>query len=216
MTASVPSRIALATSATSARVGRDEVTIESSICVAVIDGRAMRAGQGEQALLDHRHLLDGHLDAQVAARDHHAVGDLEDLLGALDALRLLDLGDERHARVLAHEEDVLGPAHEAQRDEVDADLLAGAQVLEVLLGHGGEDVERAGDVQALARGDDAADLDLGVELAVAGAHRDRAQAHRAVGEVEDLARLDGVGEAVPGDRHPPRVARPGCRCRRRR
>ena len=40
MTASVPSRIALATSATSARVGREEVIIESSICVAVIDGRA--------------------------------------------------------------------------------------------------------------------------------------------------------------------------------
>src|SRR4051794_25702302 len=40
MMASVPSRIALATSATSARVGRDDVTIESSICVAVITGRA--------------------------------------------------------------------------------------------------------------------------------------------------------------------------------
>ena len=34
--------------------------------------------------------------------------------------------------------DVLGAAHERQRDEVDADLLAGAQVLEVLLGHGGQ------------------------------------------------------------------------------
>src|SRR5215218_5834981 len=40
ITASVPSRIALATSATSARVGREEATIESSICVAVIEGRA--------------------------------------------------------------------------------------------------------------------------------------------------------------------------------
>ena len=40
ITASVPSRIAFATSVTSARVGRDDVTIESSICVAVIAGRA--------------------------------------------------------------------------------------------------------------------------------------------------------------------------------
>ena len=40
ITASVPSRIALATSVTSARVGRDERTIESSIWVAVIEGRA--------------------------------------------------------------------------------------------------------------------------------------------------------------------------------
>ena len=42
ITASVPSRIALATSATSARVGRGELTIESSIWVAVIEGRASR------------------------------------------------------------------------------------------------------------------------------------------------------------------------------
>ena len=40
ITASVPSRIALATSATSARVGRLECTIESSICVAVMEGLA--------------------------------------------------------------------------------------------------------------------------------------------------------------------------------
>ena len=42
ITASEPSRIALATSATSARVGRLEWIIELSICVAVIDGRAKR------------------------------------------------------------------------------------------------------------------------------------------------------------------------------
>ena len=38
MTASVPWKIALATSETSARVGRGEATIEASIWVAVIDG----------------------------------------------------------------------------------------------------------------------------------------------------------------------------------
>ena len=41
----------------------------------------------------------------------------------------------------------------------------GAQVLEVLLGHGRELVGGPGDVEALARGDDAAELDLAVELA---------------------------------------------------
>ena len=65
--------------------------------------------------------------------------------------------------------DVLGAAHERQRDEVDADLLAGAQVLEVLLGHGRQRGGLARDVEALARGDGAADLDHGVDLAVAGA-----------------------------------------------
>ena len=67
---------------------------QCSACrVAVIDGRAMGHGQGEQALLDHRHLLDGRLRRARPSRS----GDLEDLLGALDALRLLDLGDQRGA-----------------------------------------------------------------------------------------------------------------------
>ena len=164
MTASVPSRIALATSATSARVGRVEATIESSICVAVIDGPRELAGLREQVLLDDRHELDRQLDAEVAARDHDAVGGADDLLHAVDGLRLLDLRDERQARVLAHELDVLRAAHERQRDEVDADLLAGREVREVLLGDRRDLLERAGDVEALARGDRAADLDLGVDL----------------------------------------------------
>ena len=84
----------MATSATSARVGREEVTIESSICVAVIDGRA-RFRRGEQLLLHDRHALDRELDAEVAAGDHHAVGGADDLIGALDRLGLLHLGDQR-------------------------------------------------------------------------------------------------------------------------
>ena len=40
------------------------------------------------------------------------------------------------------------------------------EVVEVLLGHGGQLLGRARDVQALARGDDAAELDVAVELAV--------------------------------------------------
>ena len=39
MTALVPSSTAFATSVTSARVGVDAVTIDSSICVAVMTGR---------------------------------------------------------------------------------------------------------------------------------------------------------------------------------
>ena len=58
MTASVPSRIALATSVTSARVGREEATIESSICVAVITGRARAPAQRDDLLLHDRDFLD--------------------------------------------------------------------------------------------------------------------------------------------------------------
>ena len=165
------------------------------------------AAEPQQPLLDHRHLLDRQLDPEVSARDHDAVGDADDVLGARDRLRLLDLRDQRDPRVLADVEDVLGAADEAQRHEVDADLDAGAQVLEVLLGHRWQLVGGAGDVEALARCDDAAELDLAVEFARVGARRQHAQAHRAVGEVDGCARLQRGRETGPADRHALGVAR---------
>ena len=54
--------------------GASCATIESSICVAVITGCPSAPAQPDDLLLDDRHLLDAHLDAEVAARDHHAVG----------------------------------------------------------------------------------------------------------------------------------------------
>jgi hypothetical protein len=178
------------------------VTIESSICVAVMDGPGQAPGELEQVLLHHGHLRDGQLDAQVAAGDHHAVRHAEDLLGVVDALRLLDLGDERRARVLADEQDVLRGADEAQRDHVDADLDAGLEVLDVLLGHGRQLRRRARDVQALPRGDGPADLDLRVELARVGADRGGAQADAPVGQVEHLAGGERPHEPGPGHRDP--------------
>ena len=160
----------MATSATSARVGREELTIESSIWVAVIEGRASQPGELEQLLLHDRHPRDRQLDPEVAARHHHAVGRPDDLLGALHRLGLLHLGDQRQAGVLADIFDVLGGLHERQRDHVDADRLAVAQQVQVLLGHRRQRRDGPGDVQALARGDRAADLDLEVDLVVARAH----------------------------------------------
>ena len=46
-----------------------------------------------------------------------------------------------------------------------------------------------------------------VDLALAGAHRDDPQPHRAVGQVQDRALLDRVGQTGPGDAHLVRVAR---------
>ena len=161
----------MATSATSARVGREEATIESSICVAVIDGRASAPASAITCFWTIGTSSIAQLDAEVAARDHHAVRGAHDLLGALDRLRLLDLRDQRQARVAADELDVLGAAHERQRDEVDADPLADGEVLEVLLRDGGQRRGLAGDVEALARGDRAADLDDRVDLARLAARR---------------------------------------------
>ena len=69
----------------------------------------------------------------------------------------------------------------------------------------GQRGQRAGHVQPLARGHGAAQLDLGVHLA-AVADGGHPQAHRAVGQVDHVAGLDGLGQLRPGDRHPPGVA----------
>ena len=193
ITASVPSRIALATSATSARVGRDEWTIESSIWVAVIDGRASWPASASRRFWTIGTSSMRHLDAEVAARDHHAVGGLDDLLGALDRLRLLDLGDQRQARVLAHARDVLGAAHERERDEVDADRLAEASMLEVLLGHARAGCAISPGMFRPWREATAPPISTSASISPSPARDlDDAQAHRAVGEVEDVARLDGA------------------------
>ena len=72
ITASVPSRTALKTSLASARVGRLDCSMLLSICVAVITGPVRPVARRDDPLLDRRHPLHVHLDAQVAARHHHA------------------------------------------------------------------------------------------------------------------------------------------------
>src|ERR1700681_1863557 len=120
MIASAPSKTAVATSETSARVGTGAVIIDSSICVATTTGlparRAARvicfwmpgsfssgistprspraciraaACGASQVLLDAGPLLERHLAAEVAARDHQRVGVFDDRGEALDRLRLL-------------------------------------------------------------------------------------------------------------------------------
>jgi len=67
-----------------------------------------------QPLLDQRHLLEGQLDAEVAAGHHHRVGSAEDALQVVERRRLFDLGHELHRRrhQAAQLRHVLGAAHE--------------------------------------------------------------------------------------------------------
>jgi len=174
----------LATSVTSARVGRGEFTIESSICVAVITGRASSPAIAITRFWTIGTSSSGSSTPRSPARDHHAVGGAHDLLGPLDRLRLLDLRDQRQSRPRAHHLNVLRPPHERQGDHVHADLLAEGQHVQVALGHGGEVVQLAGHVDALTRRDGAARLDDRVELAVA--HSADRQPHRAVGQEDVL------------------------------
>ena len=64
-------------------------------------GLAGHQRRANQVLLRERHLLEGQLHAEVAARDHDAVGDLEDLIDVLERRLCLDLG---------HDADVVGEA----------------------------------------------------------------------------------------------------------
>ena len=135
------------------------------------------AGQPQQPLLHHRHVLDRQLDSKVAAGHHDRVADSDDVLGAGHGLRLLDLCDQRHARVLAQLGHLFRLADEAQRDHVNADLNSRREVGEVFFGDRRQLVGRAGDVQPLARDDDSPKLDFAVELKIVGPPVIDAQSH---------------------------------------
>ena len=68
----------------------------------------------DQPLLHERHLLEGKLDPEIPARDHHRVRRRHDALEVIERRRLLDLGDELDR--VGHEPpqllDVLRPSHE--------------------------------------------------------------------------------------------------------
>ena len=73
MTASAPSKTAVATSDTSARVGTGAVIMLSSICVATTTGLPSAPRQARDPLLHAGHRLERHLHAEIAARDHDRV-----------------------------------------------------------------------------------------------------------------------------------------------
>ena len=169
----------MATSATSARVGREEATIESSICVAVMTGRAMEPAQAmtrfwTSGTSSMRSSMPRSPRATIRQSEARTMSSMRSTACGFSILAISGSRVCWRSAV-----DLLGAPHEAQRDQVDADPLARPQVGEVLLGDGGEVGDLAGEVEALAGGDGAADLDQGVELAArrAGPRR-RAGARR--------------------------------------
>ena len=95
MTASVPSKTALATSEASALVGRRCWVIDSNICVAVITSRRRRFGFGDDTLLKDGHRFRAHFHAEVAARDHDAVRLFQNRIQAGDRLGPFNFCDDR-------------------------------------------------------------------------------------------------------------------------
>ena len=99
-------------------------------------------------------------DAKVAARDHHRVGQLEDLVQPLDRLRLLDLGQQ--GRLVVDQRpclcDVLRPLDEGQGDIIGALVQREGKILSVLLGQRRDRDQHARDIDALVVADLAADF----------------------------------------------------------
>ena len=191
---------ALATSLTSARVGRG----------LRIDGvEHLRGGDdrlvGGVALADHfllrvRHLLGRDLDAEVAAGDHAAGGVGQDVVEVLDAEGTLDLRIDRDVVAavlvadLADLLDALAVADEGGGDRVDADLATEDDVLAVAVSHRGEGDVDAGDVDTLALAQVAGVGEGAVDVgAVDGVDVELKQA---IVDQDAVARLDLVGEVL--------------------
>ena len=129
-----------------------------------------------------------HLHAHVTAGDHDTVGVLEDLLEVLDALGVLDLGQDADVvaavvvQIVAHGDDVIGGAHEGGGDIVYVHLHAEAEVGHIPLVEVGEIQVDTGDIDALTVGN--------------GAARDHGADHVGVGQL-----LDGQLQTAVVDQH---------------
>ena len=157
----------------------------------------------DQMLLDGGDLGVVDLDAHIAAGDHDAVGHGQDLVDVVDALTVLDLGDDAHRAVVfvqqvADLHDVLRVARKAGRDQVKALLDAKQDVVAVALAHVRHRKMHAGHVDALLGLDDAVVLhgaqDVGVGDLV------DVQFDQTVVQHDAAARLHVMGQVFVGDR----------------
>ena len=121
MIASAPSKTAVATSETSARVGTARLDHRFEHLRRDHHRLAGAAGGAGDALLDAGDPLERQLDAEIAARHHQRIGEVDDRVEPLDRLRLLDLGHHRGAAAgdLLDLGEVLGALDEGKRDPVD-------------------------------------------------------------------------------------------------
>ena len=139
ITASAPSKTALATSETSARVGRRSETIESSMWVATITGLAACRHRSMARFCTKRNLLQRHLHTEVTAGHHQSVERADDRRQVRNRLGFLEFRHDRHPLAdLVHdgvrELDLLGSPDERHGDHVDTEFERELQVLDVLLG----------------------------------------------------------------------------------
>jgi hypothetical protein len=105
--------------------------------------------------LDQRNLLRGNLDSEVSARDHDAVGRVQDGVDILERFRPLDLGDDGNPGFALRDQapqllDVGRPANEGQSEEIDTEPESEARVVAILLGERRRRQSDAGEIHSLA------------------------------------------------------------------
>ncbi len=156
----------------------------------------------DDALLQHRNLVQRHFDAEVAARHHDGVGRRDDLVDVLDRRCALELGDDRNRRAVGRHDrpdrrDVSRPADVARGDVVGALFDGEGDVRGVLL-RDREGELRIGQVDSLAGRDRAAVDDPGRDRSAA--FGDDLELHQAVVDEDALADPQVVQEVGVVDR----------------
>ena len=123
---------------TSARVGRGLLIMVWEHLRGHDDGLLLHHTFVDNLALDAGNALDGHLDAEVAARNHHTVGRIDDLIDVVHAFLVLNLRDDLDVAAVGVENvlnslHVGGAAHEGVGDKVNIFLDGEENVLFVAL-----------------------------------------------------------------------------------
>ena len=119
------------------------------------DRLAEPAPGGNDPLLQHRDLVQGNLDAEIAARHHDGVRSRDDLVDVRDRRRTLELGDDRNRRAM------LGDDRPDRRDVARPADVARGEVVGVL-------GDREGDVRGVLLRDRERELRVGKVDPLAG------------------------------------------------
>ncbi len=159
-------------------------------------------GDADDLLLQAGQLGVVDLHAQIAARDHHGIAGIDNLVQVGDRLGALDLGD--HVGIAAgglqqraRQFDVGGAAAEGDGNEIHAQLGGQQDVVAVLVGEGIQGQAAAEPVQALAVGEHGVGEHVRVHLRAV--HRGDLQADQAVIQQQGVADGDIAGQAGIAD-----------------
>ena len=120
------------------------------------DGLADAVAGGDDALLRDRDLFNRHFDTEIAARNHRAIGDIENRFQILAGLELFDLDDDRNdppgfAHYLTQRQHIVGAFYKGEGDVIDSKLQPKPDIVLVLLGHGIDIQPDTGRADALLR-----------------------------------------------------------------